>query len=205
MSKPLLLIFVRAPKLGKVKSRLAQTIGPENALQVYQELLQTTRAAATPIQATKWVCYADEIMEQDLWAEADFEKHLQPSLPDLGHRMHTLFAKGLVEGYSPVVIIGSDCPGLTAAHLEEAFQKLTQTDLVLGPAKDGGYYLLGLNYLVPDLFANIPWSTENVLTSTVAVAEELELVVSYLPVLADVDEEADLAAWPHLQALVKVQ
>ncbi|ALI97682.1 TIGR04282 family arsenosugar biosynthesis glycosyltransferase [Rufibacter tibetensis] len=200
MNKRLLLVFVRAPKLGKVKTRLASTIGNERALQVYEQLLQITHNAIVPVEAVKWVCYADEVSEVDLWSQGNFEKRLQSTKNELGHRMHETFAQGLVEGFSPIIIIGSDCPGISSQLIEEAFLKLETSDVVIGPAQDGGYYLLGINFLVPELFANIPWSTDKVLTSTLAAAQQLNLAVSLLPQLADVDEEADLVHWPQLQA-----
>ncbi|WP_192820481.1 TIGR04282 family arsenosugar biosynthesis glycosyltransferase [Rufibacter sp. LB8] len=200
MTKPLLLLFVRQPELGKVKTRLAKTMGPEKALHVYQNLLQHTHTVVKDLAVTKWVCYADAIpQESDLWSKSGgFEPKLQPAFEDLGARMAHFFSLGLVEGYGPIIIIGSDCPGLTPDILQEAFHALETHDLVLGPAQDGGYYLLGLRFLVPELFLNKPWSTANVLAETLADAKRLGLSVALLPELSDIDEEADLQAWPHL-------
>ncbi|AKQ45893.1 hypothetical protein TH63_09955 [Rufibacter radiotolerans] len=199
MNKRLLLVFARTPQLGKVKTRLARTLGEHQALQIYKQLLHLTHAAAAPVKATKWICYSDEVpAEADIWSAGSFLPQEQPQVPDLGYRMHSLFAKGLVEGFSPVVIIGSDCPDISPEIIEEAFRQLETHDVVLGPAQDGGYYLLGLNFLVPELFTSIPWSTAEVLPATLQAASNLHLKVAQLQVLADVDEAEDLQQWPLL-------
>ncbi|MBA9076477.1 TIGR04282 family arsenosugar biosynthesis glycosyltransferase [Rufibacter quisquiliarum] len=199
MTNRLLLVFVRTPKLGKVKTRLARTVGDAKALQVYEALLQHTHAVAARVAAEKWVCYADEVPEHDAWSDRGFVRQQQPP-GDLGTRMLSLFALGLLEGYSSILVIGSDCPGLSSEILEEAFQKLEQPscDLVMGPAQDGGYYLLGLKCLHPELFLEKPWSTSEVQAATLATALELQLNVALLPTLSDIDVEEDLTQWPSL-------
>jgi uncharacterized protein len=199
MNNRLLLVFARTPRLGKVKTRLAKTLGDEQALHIYKQLLHLTQAAATPVQATKWICYADAILPgEDAWTQQGFVQQEQPQVPDLGYRMHHLFAKGLVEGFSPIVIIGSDCPDISTTLIEEAYRQLETHDVVVGPAQDGGYYLLGLNFLVPELFTGIHWSTPAVLPETLQTAANLHLQVAQLPVLADIDEAEDFKHWPQL-------
>jgi rSAM/selenodomain-associated transferase 1 len=94
-----------------------------------------------------------------------------------------------------VVLIGIDCPDLNAKLMSEAFQALNHHDLVLGPARDGGYYLIGLNKLIPELFRDINWSTEVVLQQTKNIAHKLDLAVAYLPTLSDIDRPEDLSVW----------
>jgi rSAM/selenodomain-associated transferase 1 len=110
--------------------------------------------------------------------------------------MHEAFRRGFAAGYGPIVIIGSDCPEVNPALLEEAFRQLASFPVVLGPATDGGYYLLGMNYLVESLFRDKPWSTPSVLAETVADLQRASIPYALLPVLSDVDEAADLDRLP---------
>ncbi|GAA3997573.1 TIGR04282 family arsenosugar biosynthesis glycosyltransferase [Hymenobacter fastidiosus] len=192
-----LLIFARHPELGRVKTRLAQAIGNEAALVVYEELLAHTRAAAEGLApAHKTVWFADQAPPADDSADCwtGYEHQTQPA-GDLGYRMATAFEVAFAAGATAVVIIGTDCPELGTAHLEAAFQQLHGHDVVLGPAADGGYYLLGMNKLYAALFADKSWSTDSVLTATLADAHALGLRVALLPRLRDVDTAADLVAW----------
>lgn len=190
-----LLVFARQPELGRVKTRLAQGIGAEAALAVYAELLQHTRAvvAATPATtATIWLAAAQQPTLPDYWPS--FLKRTQPE-GDLGHRMQFAFKAAFTAGAERVVIIGTDCPGLTTDLLTAAFDHLATSDVVLGPATDGGYYLLGMRRLLPGLFKNKNWSTATVLTDTLVDISQLGLTVQLLPLLRDVDTASDLAAW----------
>ena len=190
-----LLIFARHPVLGQGKTRLAQTIGPEAALGVYRELLARTRAAADGVAATKTLWLAGAPSGENTFAHwPGYRQRPQPS-GDLGQRMHAAFAAAFAAGAPAAVVIGTDCPELTAAHLAAAFRCLATHDAVVGPALDGGYYLLGTRALVPDFFQNKPWSTAAVLAETLADAARLGLRVAQLAPLADVDTAEDLAAW----------
>ncbi|MBC6990274.1 MULTISPECIES: TIGR04282 family arsenosugar biosynthesis glycosyltransferase [Hymenobacter] len=194
-----LLIFARHPELGRVKTRLAQTIGDEAALEVYCELLAHTQAAASGVAATRTVWFADAkpaAAPPDLWADY---LHQTQGPGDLGAKMHRAFAEAFAAGASAVVIIGTDCPGLTSAHLTTAFDCLATHDVVLGPAHDGGYYLLGMSTLHADLFLNKTWSTASVLAHTLRDATRLGLTVHQLPQLRDVDTAEDLVAWRAAQ------
>ena len=193
-----LLVFARVPALGRVKSRLAAGVGPPAALAVYRELLAITNAAilAAGVPATVWL--ADTATIVPTAAEArEWAAHAICGQPegDLGERMTAAFAAAFAAGAGRVAIIGTDCPGLRAAHLTEAFAALATADVVIGPATDGGYYLLGMNKLQPDLFRNKTWSTDSVLAETLADAHRLGLRVALLPELRDVDTAADLVAW----------
>ncbi|MGI4873835.1 MAG: TIGR04282 family arsenosugar biosynthesis glycosyltransferase [Janthinobacterium lividum] len=195
-----LLIFAREPVLGRVKTRLAAGIGAEAALAVYRELLALTAAAvaAAQLPATVWLAEAPfpptaPAAPRPEWPGLPWR--VQPAADSLGTRMADAFAEAFAGGAARVVIIGTDCPGLSAALLRQAFEHLTTHDLVLGPADDGGYYLLGMNKLHPELFGNKKWSTATVLPDTLADAARLHLRVAQLPTLHDVDSAQDLATW----------
>lgn len=190
-----LLIFIRNPQFGKVKTRLARTLGDEEALRIYHFLLEKTREVALAVQAKRWLFYSDFIERNDDWPEADFFKKTQ-SRGDLGERMEQAFQISFEAGAEKAVIIGSDCPELTSEVLETAFENLETADFVLGPTLDGGYYLLGMKELQPFLFRDIEWSTTTVRAKTMEKIEILGRTCTLLPTLADVDTEAD---WLNFQ------
>ncbi len=191
----ILLIFIRNPQLGKVKTRLARTLGDEEALRIYHVLLEKTRAAALGVQAERWLFYSDFIDKNDDWPEADFSKKTQ-SEGDLGERMEQAFRTAFEAGAMKVVIIGSDCPELTGALLQTAFDRLDESDFVLGPVPDGGYYLLGMKELESSVFRDIAWSTETVQARTIKKMQAAGKSCALLPVLSDVDTEEDWRAMP---------
>jgi len=190
-----LLIFARHPELGRVKTRLAAGIGQAAALAVYEELLQHTYEATSSVTAYKTVWLAEAATATtapERWP--DYEQLLQ--VPgDLGMKMQAAFSYAFARGAQSVIIVGTDCPGLTSALLTHAYVALTTHDVVIGPAEDGGYYLLGMNALYEDLFVGKSWSTDSVLAHTLADADRLGLRLAQLPTLRDVDDAADLAAW----------
>ncbi|MEX2380095.1 MAG: TIGR04282 family arsenosugar biosynthesis glycosyltransferase [Vicingaceae bacterium] len=184
-----LLIFIKNPILGRVKSRLAVDIGEEKALAVYRDLLQKTRKEAEQLKGVRCrLYYSDFIDENDEWSDEFFEKRLQ-SNGDLGQKMHGAFRESMNE---KTVIIGSDCFDLTNRHIEAAFQKLDESDVVLGPANDGGYYLLGMTNYFSQLFEGIEWSTNAVLKQTIRQAKSLNLKITFLAELVDLDTISDL-------------
>jgi rSAM/selenodomain-associated transferase 1 len=193
-----LLVFARVPALGRVKSRLAAGVGEVEALAVYHELLGITRGAVLAAETPATVWLADTVGTEPTASEskewAGIATRCQPA-GDLGTRMAAAFDAAFATGAGRIAIIGTDCPGLRASHLTQAFAQLENADVVLGPATDGGYYLLGLRQPVPALFQNKAWSTNSVLAATVADAQRLGLRVALLPELRDVDTAADLAAW----------
>ncbi|AMR27457.1 hypothetical protein A0257_10355 [Hymenobacter psoromatis] len=186
--------MARHPVLGQGKTRLASTIGPAAALTVYHELLAHTRAATAGVSATKtvWLAGAPTPDAPDYWP--GYAQHPQPA-GDLGQRMHTAFATAFAAGATKAVIIGTDCPELTTELLDQAFAQLDAQDVVLGPALDGGYYLLGMKGLISDFCLEKEWSTASVCPATLADAARLGLRVALLSPLADVDTADDLAAW----------
>lgn len=199
MTKQTLLIFVKNPRPGKVKTRLAATVGDDKAMAVYQLLLAETQRITRPLAVQKVVCYTDFADEEDQWVRPVFDKWLQEP-GDLGARMQGAFARAFAEGSERVLIIGSDCYQLSTEIIEAAFAALASADLVIGPSADGGYYLLGMKQLQPALFEGIAWSTASVRAETLAKATVLGLEAKELPVLRDVDHEEDLVTIPDLEA-----
>lgn len=189
-----LLIFARQPELGRVKTRLAQGIGAEAALVVYEELLAHTRTVVEALSVTTTVWLSEPFRAElpDAWA--GFTQHPQPP-GDLGNRMQHAFEAAFAAGATRIVIVGTDCPGLTPEHVRAAFAHLATAEVVLGPATDGGYYLLGMKQVHSALFQQKAWSTDTVLAATIADAHQLGLSVQLLSPLRDVDTAADLRAW----------
>ena len=188
--KNTLLIFIRNPQLGKVKTRLARTLGDVEALRIYKILLEKTHAAALGCEAERCLFYSDFVDEQDGWSPAFFQKKVQNS-GDLGQRMQSAFQQAFESGAQKSVIIGSDCPELSGVVLQRAFDLLDEADFVIGPVPDGGYYLLGMKALESSVFQNIEWSTESVRAKTVAKILAAGKTYALLPMLSDVDTEED--------------
>lgn len=189
MPKQALLIFIRNPELGKVKTRLARDLGNEEALRIYRELLTHTRRVAESVPANRYLYYSDFIDEQDEWSAGQFRKLLQPQ-GDLGERMLSAFELALDEN-DTAVIVGSDCPGLNTGLLQTAFEQLQNHDFVIGPALDGGYYLLGMQKVYPGVFLDMTWSTANVFRETTRRIEALGATYFTLPPLSDIDYAED--------------
>ncbi|WP_236564531.1 TIGR04282 family arsenosugar biosynthesis glycosyltransferase [Maribacter litoralis] len=192
-SKNLLLIFTRNPELGKGKRRLAATIGDQAAFNIYKFLLDHTVTITKNLYAEKQVYYSEEIWEDDIWDNKKFAKKLQ-SGDDLGARMANAFQEGFQNEYQKIIIIGSDMLDLSQEDLEAAFKALKKNDFVIGPAEDGGYYLLGMKKFMPELFKNKSWGTETVLKDTLADLEnetttllETKNDVDYYEDIKDID------------------
>lgn len=189
----LLIIFAKNPVLGQVKTRLAKRIGSEMALEVYHILLRKTARVTATLPSEKRVYFTPEIPENTPWSSADYDKRLQQG-SDLGERMMNAFKDAFNEGFKHVVLIGSDLYDLTPTHLDEAFKQLLDHDVVLGPALDGGYYLIGLNELHPCLFKDKNWGTSRVLKDTLRNLEKHD--VALLTMLNDIDIYEDLKGHP---------
>ena len=192
MAKRHLIIFVKNVELGKVKTRLAKDIGDENALAIYKELLIHTYNVSKSVETERRVFYSDYVQNMDLFDERLFEKYVQVNNPDLGERMYEAFKLSFGEWAEQVLIIGSDCYELTHEIINEAYDALNRADFVLGPAKDGGYYLLGMNKLHKDVFKGKEWSGENVLLDTIIDIENSKHTLELLPTLSDIDVVGDL-------------
>ncbi len=194
MSRNLLLIFTRNPELGKVKTRLAKGVGEENALEIYKTLLEHTRDVVQQVDCTKRVGYSVMVRDNDIWDTEYFEKFEQEG-DDLGVRMYNAFAKAYTDGYEKVLIVGSDLFDLRPKHIEDAFIALENNDAVIGPAQDGGYYLLGMSTLVKEVFYNKQWGGETVFEATMKDFESHK--VHKLEVLNDIDFAEDLTPYPE--------
>jgi len=185
-----LIIFIKNPIEGLVKSRLAASIGDYPAFLIYKELLEKARDLAISTPFAKAVFYSNFIDDNDIWENDLFGKFLQRG-DGVGNRMKNAFADSFLDGFERVVLTGSDIIGLTPEIIEQAFAGLDNSDVVLGPAKDGGYYLVGMNRLYVGLFRDIDWGTEKVLSQTIKNVQSLKLSHSILPELSDLDRIDD--------------
>jgi uncharacterized protein len=191
-----LIIFIKNAELGKVKTRLAATLGDEQALAIYKKLLSLTQKITLQIDCQRYLYYSNFIDVKDDFSESDFMKRVQIG-ENLGERMSNAFTEVLTM-HPRAVIIGSDCAELQAGTLNEAFLHLVTHDFVLGAAEDGGYYLLGMKEAQPEVFANIEWSTDEVFAKTILNIKQLEKTISFTPTLSDLDNEIDWAKVKHL-------
>ncbi|MBT8210168.1 MAG: TIGR04282 family arsenosugar biosynthesis glycosyltransferase [Eudoraea sp.] len=188
-SKDLLLIFTRNPELGKCKTRLAATIGDRAALEIYKFLLSHTAQITSELKVDKAVYYSNSIATDDVWHAEKYLKKLQQG-STLGERMKHAWEWALGEKYQKIIIIGSDIYDLSPEDLEMAFKTLDKHDFVVGPASDGGYYLLGMSNYREEVFQNKDWGTETVLQDTL---QDLKGESVYLlPVRNDVDVYEDI-------------
>ncbi len=185
----LLLIFTRNPKLGKCKTRLAATIGDQAALDIYMILLRHTAEITKDLNCSKEVHYTEEPETNDLWDKLTYTKRLQ-SGEDLGERMYNAFKSGFQKGYKKIIIIGSDIYDLNSETIEEAFAELEKSDFVIGPAADGGYYLLGMKSISKEIFMNKNWGTNSVLKDTLNNLRDKK--VKLLQIKNDIDIYEDL-------------
>ena len=189
--KRALLIFVKNAVKGNVKTRLAATLGDETALAIYQDLLQHTANSTQLLLIRKIVCYTDYVENEDVFSNEKYEKQIQTG-DDLGERMQNAFEDAFANDNDQVAIIGSDCFEITTIIIANAFKQLDDCDVVVGPALDGGYYLLALKSDQKALFQNIQWSMNKVLNQTLAICQEKGLKVVQLQALSDIDNENDL-------------
>lgn len=194
------MIFTRNPELGKVKKRLAVDIGDKEALDLYNFLLKHTFQVTRDLPVDKVVYYSEAIQTGDIWDEANFDKAVQRG-NGLGERMKNAFIEGFQKGYRNIVIIGSDLYDLQKEDLEKAYLELEQHDYVLGPAQDGGYYLIGKKSLNSTLFENKSWGSDTVLQETLKDLTKEHIIL--LEERNDIDTLEDLEAHPELQQYIK--
>jgi hypothetical protein len=194
-----LIIFTRYPEPGKTKTRLIPVLGEEGAATLQRQMTEHKLAEVRKLQVFHPLSIEvhfsggnEQLMQGWLGSNIIYRHQ---SEGDIGCRMASAFQASFEGGMNRVVLIGSDCPDLNAQLLAQAFQSLEQHDLVLGPARDGGYYLIGLHRLFPELFTGISWSTAEVLQQTQSIAKRLGLAVAYLPLLSDIDRPEDLSVW----------
>lgn len=194
-----LIIFTRYPEPGKTKTRLIPALGKEGAAMLQRQMTEQKLAQAQKLQTysplSLEIHFAggnEQLMQEWLGSNITYKRQ---SEGDIGCRMTSAFHESFQTGMKQIVLIGTDCPELNAKLIAQAFEELIQHDLVLGPARDGGYYLIGLNRFISELFTGISWSTAEVLSQTLSIAQKLELAVAFLPTLSDIDRPEDLAVW----------
>lgn len=203
MVKERLIIFTRYPEAGLTKTRLIPILGAKGAATLHRQMTEYTLSKVRELQnnypLSVEVCFTGgNLSLMQHWLGSDIIYQPQGE-GDLGSRMARSLSVAFQDNIERVVIIGTDCPGLNAQLLEKAFHQLHSRNLVLGPAFDGGYYLIGLHYLIPELFTGINWGTKEVLQKTVNIANKLNLSIAYLPKLADVDRPEDLSVWEQIR------
>jgi uncharacterized protein len=188
--KKALLIFAKNPVLGKVKTRLAVSIGNEKALMIYKNLLFYTFDVAQNTDSFVFACFDEK--DDFTLSSIEFDAFYKQQNGDLGHKMYQAFDHAFAKGFEQVVVIGTDCLDLTGELIQQAHQKLANSDFVIGPAKDGGYYLLGMKKNNKNIFKNIDWSSEKVLEQTLEKIKTQNLTVALLKTLSDIDTLEDL-------------
>jgi uncharacterized protein len=192
----LLIVFTRYPEPGQVKTRLIPALGKEGAAEMQRHMTRQALKMAQdlsnqfPVRVEVHFAGGNISKMQQMFGTTF--PYLPQSAGDLGERMLNSFRRAFHLGYAKVIIIGTDCPGISWDLLSRAFADLEGNDLVLGPAWDGGYYLIGLRQVIPALFRAIPWGTGEVLARTKKIAEELKVSVVLLATLADIDRPEDL-------------
>jgi rSAM/selenodomain-associated transferase 1 len=200
-----LIVFLKYPEPGQVKTRLAKDIGDEKACAIYKLLAEGVMKnifSKNPMDFDVHIFFTpadkeNEIrdwlnphLNKDQGAEAQF---IPQEGYNLGERMSNAFKQTLQgKGYKRSTIIGTDCPGIDTTLIEDAFEVLKGKDIVIGPCKDGGYYLLGMSRLVLDLFVDIDWSTDRVFNQTIEKIQKNNLSFGILKTLADIDTQEDL-------------
>ena len=181
-----LIIFLRFPELGKVKTRIAETAGDETAFKVYQELSDITLHLAASLFIPTYLFYENRLPDE-LIPSFHYQKQIEGNL---GEKIVAAFDY-VLQRHQKAVIIGSDCPEISPTDIMHAIELLDQNDIVIGPTEDGGYYLLGCKEKVPALFDSIEWSTSIVFQQTIKKIEEQGFTYSLMRTLSDIDTEED--------------
>ncbi|MEL0454896.1 TIGR04282 family arsenosugar biosynthesis glycosyltransferase [Flavobacteriaceae bacterium SZ-1-7] len=201
MSKALVIVFVKNIELGKVKTRLAKSIGNQAALDVYKELVKVAKNATKNLSADKRVYFSDSIVNNE-WK--GYKKTIQKG-KYLGERMKNAFKDGFEDGYERIVLIGTDLPEMSEKLINQGLKALNKTDTVFGPAQDGGYYLIGLNKMCDFIFENKPWSQSNLLQETLQELTKNRFTFTTLETLNDIDTFEDLMASEFYQSNHKLR
>lgn len=191
MRKEQLIVFVKNPELGQVKTRLAKSIGEEAALAIYLKLLSHTYEVTSKLDCDVAIYYGKYIDSEDYWENKKFKKFKQFG-NDLGERMHNAIAQSLERGYDKVCLVGSDIYELNFQIIQDAFNRLDKNDVVIGPARDGGYYLIGMKEPHRKLFQLTGWSTPHVFKETIDKIEQAGLTFDQTKMLNDIDDINDL-------------
>jgi rSAM/selenodomain-associated transferase 1 len=193
--KDRLIVFVKAPRPGSVKTRLAEAVGAARACDIYCELVDRVVSSLAGIKDVEVRFTPDDGgSEIDHWLQEHWRAKPQGG-GDLGERLQRAFAGSFSEGLERVIVVGSDCPEISPDDVRMAIDELSSHDLVIGPAADGGYWLIGLRAPQPELFRAIAWSSDQVLAQTLARAKLLGLRMQLLRILVDIDTEEDWNAY----------
>lgn len=201
MEKSALIIFQKNSILGKVKTRISIDVGDEAAMEIYQQLVRHTHDVCGSVPVQKFLFYSDFIPDDISGFSKDYQFEVQ-SGNDLGSRMENAFQKLFAKGYEKIIILGTDCGELQSRIVVQAFECLDTHEVVIGPARDGGYYLLGMKKMIADLFKEIPWSSEKVLFMTMEKLERQNISYELLEILSDVDRIED---WKKLKEKLKAK
>ncbi len=199
-------LMARYPRIGQVKTRLARSVGDEDALRIYRTLLGETCRLVTGLDGDEFIrtVFVTPISDLAVFKSeySGFDRLYEQRGSDLGERMQNALGTLLsIAGVSKAMLIGADCPVLTAEHIRNASSLLSSYDLTLGPTSDGGYYLIGLKTVRPGLFCQIKWGTSAVMSGTLSVAQTLRLRVGLLPELRDLDDEQDLEYFDRMKLI----
>jgi len=203
-----LIVFAREPLPGAVKTRLAASIGDQAAADLYEtmleDVLKTVRQLVDVAPVVYWACEEGSLLRL---SEMYRCRSRRQSPGDLGQRMRVAFEEMFADGTDVCCIIGSDAPDLPLSYIQEAYRQLAtqQTDAVFGPSRDGGYYLLGLRQLWPQLFTDIPWGSASVLELSLAAARDTGLTAFLLPEWQDIDTVDDLQAFQEQNRVTSME
>jgi rSAM/selenodomain-associated transferase 1 len=188
MSKTLLIVFVKNNILGKVKTRLAKTVGDNKAFEVYKQLVDITEECSLKVDSDKHIYFSEKVINSKWVDELKFVQQGN----SLGDRMSNAFENGFKQGYEKVILIGSDLPEISPSIIQEGFDKLEKSEVVFGPAEDGGYYLIGMKKPRKFIFENKPWSETELLKLTLEELGKQDVSYSFLQTLNDIDTFEDL-------------
>ena len=188
MPKQLLIVFVKNPQFGKVKTRLAKTIGNKKALEVYKKLLAITEKSTQNINVDCHIYFSDFI-EENYWKNTP--KFVQKG-NHIGERMANAFEDSFKQGYQQIILIGSDIPDINKTIINNGFKALETKSFVFGPAEDGGYYLVGMKYYLSSIFKRKPWSQPSLLEETLIELKQNNQSYTLLETLNDIDTFEDL-------------
>ncbi|MCD6269289.1 MAG: TIGR04282 family arsenosugar biosynthesis glycosyltransferase [Deltaproteobacteria bacterium] len=204
ISSRAIIIMTRYPEPGRVKTRLIPALGADEAARLHRQMVEyaisTVRGFTSASPAGIFVFFnggSKELMASWL---GDGAEYLLQADGNLGDKMRAAFQAVFKRGFKAVTMIGSDCPAIDRHILSRAFSALTRTDMVVGPAVDGGYYLLSIKQVHNSLFEGIHWGGSEVLTQTLSAARSKHLTVSCLPELSDIDRPEDLVTLKDLAA-----
>ncbi|MDY6933922.1 MAG: TIGR04282 family arsenosugar biosynthesis glycosyltransferase [Spirochaetota bacterium] len=197
-----LILFVKSPIMGKVKTRLQPEMSMEDSLSLYSAMLKDLIVSLNVLSSIEIFIFYwphDGLKEIENLLGI-FLKYIPQEGKDLGERMHRAFLWAFSKGFSRAVIIGSDIPTLKPSNITDAFRSLNHSDVVLGPSIDGGYYLIGLKKPYPEIFRDIPWSTDVVLKNTLHKVDKMSLTASQLSPKRDIDTFSDVVdLWQHMR------